>query len=566
MRQAPLGALTGLCAVLTAAALPAFSADMTYERLLNPEPQNWLGVHRAYDAQRFSPLDAINKTNVKNLRLKFAVAIGGSAGNESLEATPLVEDGFMYVVDGWGAVYKIDLRSEKAGRILWKMDPGQERLGRHRGVALWGNLVVSTTGKDGRVIATDKETGQVVWDKNLHDQPEVELSSAPLALKDSIVVGASGGDQGVRDWVASLDPKTGALQWKTFAIPAPGEPGSETWKDKVNAWQTGGGAFYVTGSYDPRTNLTYWGSGNPVPGYDAARRPGDNLYTSSAIAFDAASGKIAWHFQYTPNDNHDYDETGTHILIDTKFGGADRKLLSHAARNGFQYIMDAGNGQFLGAKQYVGKVTWTKGIDQKTGKPLDYDPAGGVQIYAEGANANDDKFKRRVCPDTAGGGNYWPASYSRSTGMLYLPALEGCADVTPDASAHVKGKFAGGTTVSAERITSSVAAVDPATGETKARRELPYPNFAGMLSTGGGLVVTALLDGTVTVLDDRTLEELWSFNAGTGFNAPPMSFAVNGNQYIAVASGLYRNAKGKLSRSPELKHLANQTMIFVFGL
>ena len=174
-----------LTASLIALASPALAADMTYERLLKPEAGNWLSVHRTYDAQRHAPLDAINKTNIKDLQLKFAVGIGGSAGNESLEATPLVEDGFMYVVDGWGAVYKIDVRSEKFGRILWKMDPGQEKLGRHRGVALWGNLVISTTGKDARVIATNKDTGQIVWDKNLHDQPEVELSSAPLALKES---------------------------------------------------------------------------------------------------------------------------------------------------------------------------------------------------------------------------------------------------------------------------------------------------------------------------------------------------------------------------------------------
>ncbi len=555
-------------AVLASAAMPfsANAAETAYERLLKPEAGNWLSVHRTYDSQRHSPLETINKANIKDLHLKYAIGIGGSAGNESLEATPLVEDGFMYVIDGWGAVYKIDLRSEKSGRIIWKMDPGQEKLGRHRGVALWGNLVISTTGKDARVIAANKDTGAIVWDKNLHDQPEVELSSAPLALKDRIIVGASGGDQGVRDWIVSLDPATGNVQWKTYAIPAPGEPGSETWKDKVNAWETGGGAFYVTGSYDPQTNHTYWGSGNPVPGYDAARRPGDNLYTSSALAFDATSGKIAWHFQYTPNDNHDYDETGTHIIIDAKVDGVDRKLLSHAGRNGFQYIMDRGNGQFLKATQYVSKVTWTRGIDQKTGKPVDYDPAGGVQVYAEGANANDDKFKRRVCPDTAGGGNLWPASYSRKTGLLYLPTLEGCADVTPDYAAHVKGKFAGGTTVSPERTTSAVVAVDPTTGATKARAEMPYPNWAGMLSTQGGLVMTAQLDGTISAFDDASLAELWKVNVGVGINAPPMTFSVNGRQYIAVASGLWRNARGKLSRAPEMKNLANQTMVFVFGL
>jgi alcohol dehydrogenase (cytochrome c) len=554
------------CAALMAGTSNLRAADATYERLLNPEPHNWLMNHHDYAAQRFSALDSINKSNIKSMRLLFAVAIGGTAGNEALQATPLVDDGFMYISDHWGAVYKIDVRSGTQGRIVWKMDPGQEKLDRNRGVALWGNLVISVTSYDGRVIATDKETGQIVWDKNLRDQPDLELTAAPLALKDSIIIGASGGDRGLRDWIAALDARTGDLRWKSYTVPAPGEPGSETWKDKINAWQTGGGAFYVTGSYDPATDITYWGSGNPVPGYDSAYRPGDNLYTDSLLAIDSATGKFKWHFQYTPNDNRDYDETGTHILIDTKVNGEDRKIVSHAGRNGFNYVFDRGNGQFLKAVQHVGKVTWTKGIDPKTGRPVDYDPARDVQIYAEPANVNDDKATRNVCPDNAGGTNYWPASYSRKTGMIYIPELEGCADITPDHSAHVKGKFAGGSYVNPTRITSGIVMVDPATSEVKKRVDLPYPNFAGVLSTAGGIVVTALTDGTLLALDDQTLEELWRINVGAGFNAPPMTYAVDGKQYIAIASGLFRNAKAKLSRAPEMKNLSNATMIFVFGL
>ncbi len=560
------GILTASACVLLAGTSLARAADVTYERLINPEPHNWLMIHHDYNSQRFSSLDSINKSNVKNMRLLFAVALGGTSGNEAIEATPLVEDGFMYIIDGWGVVYKIDVRSGSRGNIVWKMDPSQEKAGRHRGVALWNNLVISTTGKDGRIIASDKETGRTVWEKNLLDQPDLELDTPPLALKDSLIVGSSGGDQGVRNWVAALDPKTGDVTWKTFAIPAPGEPGSETWKDKNNAWQTGGGAFYVTGSYDPSTNLTYWGSGNPVPGYDAHYRPGDNLYTSSALAFDAATGKIAWWHQYTPNDNRDYDETGTHILIDTKVSGEDRKIVSHAGRNGFNYTFDRGNGQFIRAVQYVKQVTWTKGIDPKTGKPVEYDPTKDFQVYAEGDKVNDDKATRRVCPDVAGGNNYWPASYSQKTRLLYIPTLEGCANVTPNYAAHVKGSYTGGSNLNTDRPTSSVVAVDPATSEVKMRKELPYPNFAGVLSTAGGIVVTALLDGTILAFDDQTMEELWRVNVGTGFNAPPMTYAVDGKQYIAVASGLFRNARNKLSRAPEMKNLSNATMIFVFGL
>ncbi len=560
------GILTASACVLLAGTSPLGAADVTYERLINPEPHNWLMIHHDYNSQRFSSLDSINKSNVKTMRLLFAVALGGTSGNEAIEATPLVEDGFMYIIDGWGVVYKIDVRSGTRGNIVWRMDPSQEKAGRHRGVALWNNLVISTTGKDGRIIASDKETGRTVWEKNLLDQPDLELDTPPLALKDSLIVGSSGGDQGVRNWVAALDPKTGDVTWKTFAIPAPGEPGSETWKDKNNAWQTGGGAFYVTGSYDPSTNLTYWGSGNPVPGYDAHYRPGDNLYTSSALAFDAATGKIAWWHQYTPNDNRDYDETGTHILIDTKVNGEDRKVVSHAGRNGFNYTFDRGNGQFIRAVQYVKQVTWTKGIDPKTGKPVEYDPTKDFQVYAEGDKVNDDKATRRVCPDVAGGNNYWPASYSQKTRLLYIPTLEGCANVTPNYAAHVKGSYTGGSNLNTDRPTSSVVAVDPATSEVKMRKELPYPNFAGVLSTAGGIVVTALLDGTILAFDDQTMEELWRVNVGTGFNAPPMTYAVDGKQYIAIASGLWRNARNKLSHSPEMRNLSNASMIFVFGL
>jgi alcohol dehydrogenase (cytochrome c) len=435
--------------------------------------------------------------------------------------------------------------------------------------------VISVTGYAGRVIATDKETGAIVWDKSLLDQADLELTAAPLALKDSIVIGGSGGDRGLRNWVAALDPRTGDIQWKTYSIPAPGEPGSETWKDNHGAWQTGGGAFYVTGAYDPVANLTYWGSGNAVPAYDPTYRPGDNLYTSSAIAFDAADGKIRWFHQYTPNDNRDYDETGSHIIIDTKVNGEDRKILSHAGRNGFEYTFDRLNGQFLKAAQHVKEANWTKGIDPKTGKPLEYDPTKDLQLYAEPANANQDNLTRRVCPAIAGGTNFWPASYSRNTSLLYIPTFEGCSTVTPDVSAHVKGRFGGGRGGPAGLVTGGLVMFDPGAGVVKKRVDLPYPNAAGVLSTAGGLVVTAMIDGTILAYDDQTLDELWRVNVGSGFNAPPMTYGVNGKQYIAIASGLCcagpgaappRNTRSQVTRNPELRLQGNATMVYVFGL
>jgi alcohol dehydrogenase (cytochrome c) len=555
------------CALLGSTSL-APAAEVTFERLRNPEPQNWLMNHGDFGAQRYSALTAINTSNAKNLKLAFAVAVGGTSGNENLTATPLVEDGFMYIPDAWGVVYKIDVRSGTSGRIVWKMDPAQEKVDRNRGVALWGNLVISVTSRDGRVIATDKETGKIVWDKNLGDKTEMTLNAAPLALKDAILVGASGGDGGVRNWLVSLDPKTGNEQWRIYSVPAPGEPGSETWKDKNNAWQTGGGAFYVTGSYDPATNITYWGAGNPSPKYDSSYRPGDNLYTNSALAIDATTGKIKWFHQYTPNDTMDYDEVGTHVLIDTKVNGEDRKILAHAARNGFHYTFDRLNGQFIKATQYVSQVTWTKGIDPKTGKPIDYDPGKDLQSYADpvgkiltGAKSSG------VCPGVPGGNNFWSAAYSQRTKLMYIPELEGCTNITRDQTRHVKGKFDGGDFGYDGRLSSGISVVDPATGELKQRKVMPYANTAGALATAGGVIVTALIDGTVIALDDQTLEELWSFNVGTGINAPPMTYSVDGKQYIAIATGLTRNSMGRVATTPELRNLGKTaTMIFVFGL
>jgi alcohol dehydrogenase (cytochrome c) len=269
--------MAGFACVLLAGTSAARAADITYERLANPEPQNWLMHHHDFGGQRFSALATIDKSNIKNMKLLFAVALGGSSRDDSLEATPLVEDGFMYVVDSSGVVSKIDVRSGMSGPIMWQMNPKQEKPDRNRGVALWNNLVISQTGFESRIIATDKDTGTVVWETSLHDQADIELTAAPLALKDQIIIGASGGDRGIRPWIAALDARTGKPQWKTHSVPAPGEPGSETWKGGNNAWQTGGGSFYVTGSYDPATNLTYWGSGNPAPAYDPTYRPGDNL-------------------------------------------------------------------------------------------------------------------------------------------------------------------------------------------------------------------------------------------------------------------------------------------------
>jgi alcohol dehydrogenase (cytochrome c) len=247
-----------LAASMMTAVCPVLAADVTADRLINAdkEPHNWLMNHRTYDGQRFSPLGRIDKGNVKNLKLAYAVPLGGGGANEYNQATPLAEDGFLYITDSWGVVYKIDGRSGDVGRVVWRMDPKQEQQRQSRGVALWGNLVISTGNGPGRVIATNKETGKVVWETAFPDIASVVITLAPLAIKDKIIVGAANSGAGIRDWIAALDATTGKRVWLKYTVPAPGEPGSETWKDKNNAWQTGGAAIWVTGTYDPETNQT----------------------------------------------------------------------------------------------------------------------------------------------------------------------------------------------------------------------------------------------------------------------------------------------------------------------
>jgi alcohol dehydrogenase (cytochrome c) len=559
--------LAGIAAIT---AFPACAADVTPDRLVNAdkEPHNWLMNHRTYDAQRYSPLEKINKANVKNLKLAYALAIGGTSANENLQATPLAEDGFLYIVDQWGVVYKVDVRSGDTPRIVWRMDPGQEKLPlSNRGAALWGNLVLSTANYPARVIATNKDSGKVVWETNLHDQPDVQLTAAVLPVKDKIIVGAAGGDRGVRDWIAALDAATGKLVWQKYVVPAPGEPGSETWKDKNNAWQIGGGAMWITGSYDSASNQVIWGTGNPVPMFDPTYRPGDNLYTDSMISWNPDSGSMNWYFQYIPGDMWDYDEAHTHILIDGMVNGQPRKLITHSARNGFLYTFERSNGQTVLAKPYVDKINWTKGIDQKTGKPLEYDPGKDIQVYSGMQNQTMADPTKKLCPSMGGGNNYWPAAYSQKTKLLYIPSISSCNEVTLDPTLSNKaGDWKGAKFRDIERTETDFIVADPLTGVVKTKLHIPYPNYSGALATGGGLVFTGYTDGTFVAYDDTTLEQLWKINVGTGFNAPPMTFEVNGKQYVAILSGLSPISKRRLGFAPELREQRNQTMLFVFGL
>ncbi|WP_407528459.1 PQQ-dependent dehydrogenase, methanol/ethanol family [Methylobacterium oryzisoli] len=568
--------------LLALAAVPVRAADtVTQDRLLNADKEegNWIHHHKSFAGHRFSTLTQINRDTVKNLKVAWTLQLGGIEGggiwsHGGLEGTPIVENGFMYVTDGWGSVYKIDTRGGD-GKLLWKMDPktDKEWAGavaccgvNNRGVALWGDFVVSHT-LDGRLIATNKETGQVAWQRQVADPDKSEtITGAPLIVKDMAISGVGGAEYGIRGWIAATDLKTEKEVWRTFTIPGKGEPGSETWKGPNDAAVSGGGSTWVTGTYDPATDLIIWGIGNPGPDWDNAYRPGDNLYTDSTLALDATTGKIKWHFQHTPNDPYDYDSVSENLLVDA--GG--RKLAIEADRNGFAYAVDRTNGQFVWATPFVKKVTWTRGINPDTGKPFEYDPSKDVQTYIAANTPSAQNKTADFCPGNMGGKNWPPTSYNPNLQLWYIPVIESCNRVTHEAmtTASLKPRefFTGGGPTNPFRITGSVTAIDVKTGKVAGKHETPFPLLGGMLSTPD-LVFTGEPSGGVMALDAKTLDKLWEFRTGGGVNAPPMTFSVDGKQYIAILVGLGGAwDKWFIDSTPELKSIQPGSTLYVFAL
>jgi alcohol dehydrogenase (cytochrome c) len=591
MKAASIATALASSLLVATALTPLHAADMTNERELNPqrEPQNWILHHGNYQGHRFSALKEINADNVKNLKPAFTVGLsglqsGGRYAHGNLEATPLVEDGIMYVPDGWGSVYAIDLTSGKKGTIKWKMDPGTDRAWagdvtccgvNNRGVALWKDKVISVS-LDGRLFAINKATGEVVWERKIAEPAIAEvLTIAPLVIRDIAIVGIAGGEFGIRGFIEATDLNTGKALWRTYTIPGTGEPGNETWKDGKDRWKHGGGSIWETATYDPESDTFYQGVGNAGPDWDAEYRPGDNKWAASVIALSPNDGKIKWGFQYTPNDPYDFDEISEHPIINAKVNGEDRKLVVHAARNGFFYALDRANGSFIAGKQYVDELNWTPGLDPKTGRPLNYDPAGGFQVYNVGSHGSRAQPNgNKLCPAHFGGKNWEPTAYNPELGLIYIPSIEGCNFIEAaeqkdmdDQGGSVKWRerFTGGGIKTPERLYGSIKAVDPTTGEIKASQKLEYPNVGGALATAGNLVFFGLPDGTFAAHDAKTLKELWSFNTGTGINAPPITYSVNGKQYIAVLVGS-RQAPNIVPLSPELKNTSTASMLFVFSL
>ena len=579
-------ALLATAAVITAFTLfPARAADtVTQERLLNSEKEtgNWLHHHKNYSATRFSSLKEINKDNVKNLKVAWTMHLGGVEGggiwsHGGLEATPIVENGMMYVTDGWGSVYKIDARGGK-GTLLWKMDPKTDHDWAgvvaccgvdNRGVALWDDLVISHT-LDGRLIATNKETGQVAWQRQVADPDKGEvITGAPLIVKNMAITGVAGAEFGIRGWIAATDLASQKEVWRTFTIPGKGEPGSETWKDDKNAAASGGGSTWVTGSYDPATDTIIWGVGNPGPDWDNQYRPGDNLYTETSLALDSLTGKIKWHYQHTPNDPFDYDSVSENVLVDvTGPDGAPLKLALEADRNGFAYAIDRTTGKFIWGLPFVKKVTWTKGLDPESGKPIEYDSKKTVQRYS--ASPHRENKVADICPGNMGGKNWPPTAYNPDLKLWYIPVIESCNRITVEESDPAKLKprefWTGGGPSQPVKITGSVTAIDVTSGKIAGKLETPFPNLGGILATPD-LVFTGQPSGEVTALDAKSLQKLWEFNTGGGVNAPPVTFSVDGKQYVAILVGLGGAwDKWFIDSTPELKNIQPGSMLYVFSL
>jgi alcohol dehydrogenase (cytochrome c) len=580
------GAMLGLCC-------SALAAETTYQRLQNApaEPQNWLMRMGSYGNWNHSALTQINKSNVANLKVKFMASLSDptrpSKGNQYF--TPLVEDGFMYVGNQYQQYWKFDVRDEKP-KLVWKFDAKVQGGGQSpHSVALLGNNVYLNTGRDSpnpRLIALDKNSGQVVFDIGtaVEGVANTGHSSAPLAVKDKILIGSTGRAESGRGFIAAYSADTGKFLWRFSVIPEPGQPGSETWADPRTA-PTGGGGVWTEPSYDPATNLAYFGTGNPVHMFDPQGRPGDNLYTSSIVALDVDTGQLKWYFQTIANEGWDYDAVAITQLYDVNIGGETRKVISQTNRNGFHYILDRTNGQFIKGEPYT-EVNWTAGLDPKTGKPTDYDPRKTVQDYS----GKVIKYGRKaidVRPAHYGMPTLMPNTYDASRGITYFQAMIGQGNYfnsrAADPAKGVPGTgfreiFCGQNTKdnAVEPIIRNVTnpnckvshgllgGIDVRTGSTVKKLESYYPAYSGVLGTAGGLLFMGDIMGKISAFDKDTMQELWSFEAGTQFAGNPMTYSVNGKQYIALTLG---GRPGRDEGSfPEAAAIGQNVMLMVFGL
>jgi alcohol dehydrogenase (cytochrome c) len=529
---------------LTLTAGLGVAAQVSGDRLVRAadEPKNWLMYSGAYNGQRYSTLKQIDPANVKNLEMKW-IYQGQVLG--SWESSPLVVDGVMYLTQRPNDIVALDART---GRIFWiyKFVPAADFKvccgSNNRGLAIHGNTLFMGT-LDAHLVAVDARTGRQLWDTKLADHAlGYSVSHAPLVVKDKVIVGTGGGEYGIRGFIAAYDIKTGKEAWRFYTVPAPGEPGSDTWTG--DAWKSGGGSVWVTGTYDPALNLTYWGIGNPGPDFNAAQRPGDNLYTNAVVALDADTGKLKWHFQFTPNDKYDWDATQVPVLADANWRGTPSKLLMLANRNAFFYVLDRVTGKFLMGTPFT-KVNWASGLDQN-GRPIETPQPAGATTW----------------PGQQGGTNWYSPSYSPRTGLFYIPTWENVGGVfrsqpmeyrpgqtfmggayrttppVPDAAVPPNIRRPPINTWTDAVAHGAIIAVDPNTGQRKWTFPMYDLTDAGILTTASDLLFTGGREGFFQALDARTGELLWRNTLGSiQIYSAPITYEVAGKQFVSIICG-----------------------------
>ena len=513
------------------------SAQVTYDRLLKAEsePQNWLTYSGSYNGWRYSKLDQINRNNVKDLKLAWVYQM---TVTHRVETTPLVVDGVMYISEPPSNVVALDAAT---GRPFWRYKRslptkinvccGQV----NRGVAVLGDRVFVGT-VDAHLVALNAKTGGVLWDIEVADyRAGHSITVAPLIVKDMVITGIAGGEYGIRGFLDAYDVKTGQRRWRFWTVPGPGEKGSETWSG--DSWKQGGAPTWVTGSYDPGQNLIIWGTGNPSPDWNGDARKGDNLYSDSAIALDADTGKLKWHFQFVPHDVHDWDATQVPVLVDTEWRGRSRKLIYWAHRGGFFYALDRETGQFLLGKPFATQ-TWAKALDER-GRPI-RNP--GVDPTEQGVY---------VWPGVQGATNWYSPSYNPLTRLFYLTVWENKGLYRKGEAEYVPGNLFIGSApkieIEEEPGYGAIRALNPQTGGKVWEHKLHTKPWSGVLSTAGKLVFGGSggwisrdregLEAYFYALDAETGEELWRVNLGGDMSSSAITYSIDDKQMITMPAG-----------------------------
>ncbi len=502
------------------------AGQVSFERIVRAEsePGNWLTYSGNYSGHRHSPLDQIQAGNVARLKPVWMYQVNAL---HKLETTPLVVDGIMYLTEPPSNLTALDTRT---GRKLWiyrRSTPKDVRVccGQvNRGAAILDDLVFLGT-VDAHLVALDARTGLVRWDVKVADyKTGYSITVAPLAVRDKIIVGVAGGEYGVRGLLDAYDARTGKRVWRFWTIPSPGEKGSETWDSE--SWKTGSATTWVTGSFDPETNLVYWGTGNPGPDWNGDVRRGDNLYSDCLLALDADTGKLKWHFQFTPHDVHDWDSVQVPVLAEATIRGERKKVVLFANRNGFYYVLDRSNGHFLSGRP-LARQTWAKGLDDN-GRPV---LLPGMDPSTEGT---------KVYPSVAGATNWFSPSYNPKTNLFYVAVREeGSVYYKGDADYKAGSLFnAGGFKgIPGEEPYGAIRALEPATGAVRWEFRLFSPPWAGVLSTAGGVVFGGTNEGNFLALDASTGKTLWRFQTGGQVISNPISYLSDGKQQVAIAAG-----------------------------